>query len=114
MYSYNHNTIAEQARTFWQREDLGVNLIAELFVLHHVFVIVGAQQCVVSHHLVTDREEWRAVVPLCMAHPQRVRVLLVAHRSHILPDVAQGAAAVLGPHKLKIGSQLSCQNKTIE
>lgn len=102
-----------QARTFWKREGLGVQLIAELFELQHVFVIVGAQQCVVSHHLVTDGHERRvtAAAALCMAHPQRVRVLLVAHRGHILPDVAQGAAAVLSPHKLKIRPQLHCQNQ---
>lgn len=97
--------------TFWQREGLGVHFIAELVVVHLVLVIVGAQQCVVSHHLVTDGHERCAVVGLRAAHPQRVRVLLVAHRGHVLPDVAQGAAAVLSPHKLKIGSQSQSQNQ---
>lgn len=111
----HHKTLAgsySQAHTFWEREDLGVHLIAELFVGHHVFVIVGAQQRVVSHHLVMDGDDLRvAAVALCTAHPQRVRVLLVAHRGHILPDVAQGATAVLSPHKLKTRSQLHCQNQ---
>lgn len=87
-----------RAQTFRQGEDFGVHLSAELLVVHQVFVIVGAQQCVVSHHFIMERCE-STFVAICIflwtGHPQCVCVLLITHCGDILPNFTQGTCAVL-------------------
>lgn len=87
-------------QTFRQREDYGIQMSAELLVVHQVLVIVGHQQRVVSHHLIVEGNGCLTIF-FWMGHPQCVGVLLVTHGGHVLPDFTQGTAVILHPQELQ-------------
>lgn len=102
-------------QTFRQQEDFGVHVSAELLVFHQILVVMGPQQSVVSHHLIVNGNGGvfsSICTSLWMCHPQCVRVLLVTHSGHILPDFTQGTSVVLHPQELRREmNNLTCQNK---
>lgn len=96
--------LGSEAQTFGQCEDFRVHVSTEVFVVDQVFIIMGPQEGVVTHHLVVDGQDGtlRAVGgPLCTGYPQGVRVLLVTHGGHVLPDFTQGTTVVFYPQELQ-------------
>lgn len=99
-----------EAQTFGQCEDFRVHVSAEVFVVDQVFIIMRPQEGVVTHHLVVDGTLRAVGGTLCTGHPQGVRVLLVTHGGHVLPDFTQGTAVVFYPQKLR-GKGLENHNR---
>lgn len=96
----------KRTQTFRERKRFGVHNGAEFLVVDQVFVVVGAEQRVVSHHLIVEGRGRLIHTRLRVGHPQRVCVLLVAHSGHVLPDFTQGASEVLHPEELQRSGSL--------
>lgn len=103
-HTFKSLLLGSEAQTFGQCEDFRVHVSAEVFVVDQVFIIMRPQEGVVTHHLVVDGQNGTLHAigsSLCTGHPQGVRVLLVTHGGHVLPDFAQGTAVVFYPQELR-------------